>query len=202
MCREGAAMAGAALGEQGRALQRARRALGPREAPCVELEDDSHIAERLEREFLVVELAPAREADRAPLRVVLDGEHDVLVRVAVDLALERDRHALEVAQPLRQVAAEEDGLDALDRQRLARDLARRLEDARHRPVLADVEVVDAGEVVLQLLDVRLHREHLVLHRARRVQVGQRRVRRPRQVLGGADRRDGRLRAWCGVRVCW
>ena len=46
MCGGGTPMVGAALGQQGRALQRAKRALGPRGAPCAELGDFSDSASR------------------------------------------------------------------------------------------------------------------------------------------------------------
>ena len=57
---------------------------------------EEELGERVVDQVLVVELAAAGEADGAPLGVVLQREHDVLVRHAVDLRAEGERHALEL----------------------------------------------------------------------------------------------------------
>ena len=74
------------------ALERVEDAL----VRALELEEE--VGERVELQLLEVELAPSAQPHRTPLGVVLHRKDDVLVGVAVHLALEGHWYALELAQ--------------------------------------------------------------------------------------------------------
>ena len=142
----------------------------------------NEIRERVELYFLIHQGALPGESNRTPFSADPDGEDDVpeLVGVAPRARLEADRDPLHREHPRRQMDAHKDGLEALDRQRLLRDLLRHLHDARQVDLLPDVKVTHARVVVLERVDVPLDLVH-ALHRGRpRTEVAEQRHRRTRK----------------------